>query len=146
LPGGERFASGLEVPVVGRGNANEINAPAQELLDSVRSRTTDEWSDPLGGGLSVALGARAGPTGNGGERDVDRPEVAPVQRFGVQLLEDGAVSLVEDHAEADHTDSQAFRGKLAHAGHDSSADLLDNGRFQANSSKTNCQKQGDNLT
>ena len=52
--------------------------------------------------LLVALCPLAGPARHGREFNLHQAEVPPVQTFGVQLLEQGTIGLVEDHAETDH--------------------------------------------
>ena len=60
-------------------------------------------------GLAEAFGAGAGAAGDGGQLHLDRAEIAAVKAVGVKALEDGAIGLVEDHAEAGHADAEAAR-------------------------------------
>src|SRR5262249_23604196 len=49
LAGGQRFASPIEVAVIGRGNADSIDPGGEQLVEGVGPAAIDERSDPAGG-------------------------------------------------------------------------------------------------
>src|SRR5262249_34674877 len=93
---------GVEMAIVRGGDADDVHAGGEQLLDGIGARTVRERCDTPGRRLPIALGARARSRGDGGERDVDRSEVAAIEPVAMQTLEERAIGLVEDHAEADH--------------------------------------------
>ncbi len=104
--GGQRLTGGVKMPVVRRGDANHVHAPREQLRDGVRPGAADERPDAAGGGLAIEFGAGAGAAGDDGQFHLDGAEIAAVEAVGVQVLEDGAVGFVEDHAQAGHADPE----------------------------------------
>ncbi len=107
LAGGQGLACGIEVPVVRRGDAYHVHALRQHLADGVRPGATHARPEA---GLAEVFGAAAGAAGDGGQLDLDGAEVPAVEALVVQLLEDGAVGFVEDHAQAGHADAEPTGG------------------------------------
>ena len=96
----------VEMPVVWRGDANSVDALREHLRHRIRPRATDKWAER---GLAQAFCPRTGAAGDGGQFHFDRAEVTTVKAIGVEMLEDGAIGFVEDHAEAGHADPEPTR-------------------------------------
>ena len=89
------------------GDADGMDVVADQLADRVRAGEADEVGDPPGRCLLEALGTGARPAGDRGELNLDEAEVPAVEFLRVQLLEDGSIRFIEDHAEADHAGPKA---------------------------------------
>src|SRR5262245_42754444 len=88
--------------VIRSGDADDIDAVAQELRNGIRSGEGGEGAETGAVLLTEAVSAGAGAAGDSGKVDLDGTEFAPVERLAAQLLEDRAIGVVEDHAESDH--------------------------------------------
>ena len=109
LAGRQGLPGGVEVAVVGRGDADDIDAVRQHLATA--SGPAQLTNGPSAGAAwRSRSAAAAGAAGDGGQLHLDGAEIAAVKAVGVQLLEDGAVGVVEDHAQAGHADAEATRG------------------------------------
>src|SRR5205823_977206 len=102
LAGSQSRPRALEVPVVRGGNANDVDRVLKQPARGILPRKAGKVSDAPARLLLVALCPLASPARHGREFNLHQAEVAPVETFGVQLLEQGTIGLVEDHAETDH--------------------------------------------
>src|SRR5207244_4372594 len=114
-------AGGLEVAVIGGGNADGIDAVGEQRVESVGPREAGEIGNAPPRGSFVTLGARPGPAGDGGQLDIDQAEVAAIESLGMQLLEQRAIGLVKDHAQADHAGPELVVGQVGYVVH---ADMI----------------------
>jgi hypothetical protein len=106
LAGRERGLRGVEVPIVRRGDANDIHARVQELLNRVAAVEALKRSNALRGAATISFRASAGSRRHGRERrpaDAERWIVEPPARSGFKKR---AIGLVKDHPHADHASAQ----------------------------------------
>src|SRR5205823_14896864 len=94
LAGGGGKAGGVEVAVVRRGDADRIDPMPDQFRDRIRSHERGEVGQSIAGTLLQTLGPGAGAAGDGGQLDLDQPEVAAEEARAAQLLEDGSVGVV----------------------------------------------------
>ncbi len=112
LAGLECQPGGLEMPIVRRGDADDIHGverAAAELRYRGRSGEAGERGHASGGIAAIALGAAAGAAGDRGQLDLHRTEVTAIDALGMGTLEKGTIGFVEDHAEADHAGAETVR-------------------------------------
>ena len=110
LAGRERQPGRFEMAIVGRGDADGIDARRDELLDGIRFRHSSERvARRIRELLLVSLRPAAGAAGNRGQLDFDQAEVAAMkQTVAMEPLEHRPIGLVEDHAQADHAGPECF--------------------------------------
>jgi hypothetical protein len=100
------------VAVVGGGDADDVDAGGEELVDGVGAGAVDEGAEAVAGLSTEGVGAGAGAAGDGGELHFDAAEVAAEEWVGAELFEQGAVRFVENHAEADHADAEGMMRRI----------------------------------
>src|SRR5439155_22337206 len=98
-------------------HADRIDAVAQQLTDRIRPRMAGERRNLRPRLAPVARAPAAGATGDRGQLDLGQPEVTAVQSLAVDALEERAVRLVEDHAQADHAGPQAVVREIGCGAH-----------------------------
>ena len=113
----EAAAGGVEVAIVRRGDADDIDLLGEQVVDGVRAGTIDEGGETIAARLPILFATFPSAAGDGGEFHVDIANVGAIEALGVQLLEDGAIGFVEDHAEADHADAEMIAGKIRRVAH-----------------------------
>ena len=114
LAGFKRQASRLEMPIVGRRDANRIDVVLEQLLRRVGPGKADELRAAV---FAIFLRAAAGPARDGAEFDLNEAEVAAVQALGANAFEKGAVRVVEDHSHADHASTKLMGRQARWFGH-----------------------------
>ena len=106
LARGDGLAGRVEMPVVGRRHANEVDTGFQQLLDGVRAGEVLKVGDFLPGVFLVGGGPLASPGGDSGQFDIQRPEPAIRKSFRMRTFKERTIRFIEDHPEADHACSQ----------------------------------------
>src|SRR5262245_862432 len=98
--------------VVRRSDTNGIDAVRHKSLNRVFAREAGEVSDATGRALLVVFCPFSGPAGHGRQLNIDKAEVAAIEAFGVQLLEQPPIGVVKDHSQADHTGTEMMMRKV----------------------------------
>ena len=103
MPASRAVAGRLEMPIVRRGDANDIHATGEHIADGIGSRENfGRERSSLAIAYDIASAALPGQARDGGQMDFDKPEVATKEAGAVELLEQRPIGLVEDHPQADH--------------------------------------------
>ena len=109
LPASSACLARLEVAIVGRGDADDIDAAREQLVDRVRRRRSSRRRRSAGRRSLVALGPRCRC---GWRRRPARTSTTPksrsIQPVAMTLLEERAIGLVEDHPQADHATTNGW--------------------------------------
>ena len=106
LAGFEGGFGGREVPIVGRGDADEIDAVLEELADRVGLAKADERRDRIAGRFAIGIGPAAGAAGDRGQLDLAQAKPRVIDAGRVGLLEKWPIRLVKNHPHADHAGAE----------------------------------------
>ena len=102
----EHLLRRLEVAIVGRGDADEIDVRCRQLFDGLGAREVLKVGNLLSGRLLIGSRTLSRSGSDRCQFDVEGAAPSVPQPFRMRAFKERAVRFIEDHPEADHARSQ----------------------------------------
>src|SRR4051812_32539563 len=130
--GGESKFGRLEVPIVGRRDADRIYPVSKQLGGRIVAGEAGEVGNFRTGLLFVLVRTAARPTGYGSQLNVNQTKVAAIKSLSMCLFEKRAIGVIKNHAQADHAGAKAVLRDI----HGFHFDMIAGQGGEANAGKT----------